>query len=179
MDSTEHQQYTSAEGAQVAAGQLAHHVIGRNPKIWGVVCIGMAVVIVILIIVIIVAVSKYRECHAAQENLVGSPYSNLTTGSNNPQWQNQMGDAGWGGSLQSTYQPGQPRVWGASADGGHTMQAEPQQEPLSCAQGTSKSNSYAAAGEARALEAAQAYDPNTHSSVDDDALVRVLNGGKA
>ena len=43
--------------------------------------------------------------------------SNAVTGGNNPQWQHQMGDAGWGGSLGSTYRMTDGRVYGASNSG--------------------------------------------------------------
>ena len=46
--------------------------------------------------------------------MAGAPAGNLVTGGNNPYPFLQMGNAGWGGSLQSTYQAGDSRVFGGS-----------------------------------------------------------------
>lgn len=170
------------QGASQAASNLAYHMFGRNPAMTGVIFMAMLVVLLIFIVLFIVYRSKYEDCAQGGKNgfLGTSPYGNLNTGSNNPLWQLQMGDAGWGGSVHSTYQPGESRVYGASADGGHTMTAAP---VLHRKCGTPVSPS--AMGEAQALTAAQAFyeDPpsggapaHKKSDMSDDALVRVMNG---
>jgi hypothetical protein len=169
---------TSSQGARAAAGTLAHQVIGRNPKTWAVIFIAMVVVLLIFVVLFIVYLNKYRDCEgAAKGSMLGTdPLGNLSTGGNNPMWQLQMGDAGWGGSMHSTYQKGQPRVWGASAVGGHEMAVVPRGS-YNCRRG---GIGPAAAGEAQALTAVQALDPNSGGSakhMSDDALMRVMNGG--
>jgi hypothetical protein len=93
-------------------------------------------------------------------------------------WNKQMGDAGWGGSLHSTYQPGQARVWGASAEGGHTMAVAPI-GVRNCGNGLGGGVSQAAIGEAQVLTAVQAVEPPpgaTAKNMNDDTLVGVMNG---
>lgn len=179
---------SSGQGATAAAGQLAHHLIGRNPKTWAVIIIAMVVVLIIFMVLYFVTVSKLKDCESgAKGGMLGTnPLGNLNTGSNNPMWQNQMGDAGWGGSMHSTYQDGQSRVWGASAEGGHDMVVAPHAvkncSGANCvgAPRVPCAVSPAAVGEAQALTAAQAFEPAAESSaknMNDDALVRVMNGG--
>jgi hypothetical protein len=168
-------QMTSTQGAKKAAGDLAYHTFGRNPKTTGVVFISMVVMLLLFIILFIVYLNKYKDCeHGGKGSFLGtSPLGNLNTGGNNPMWHKQMGDAGWGGSMHSTYQPGQSRVWGASAEGGHTMAVTPVRS-RSCGGGVSP----AAVGEAQALTAAQAFEPSgSAKNMSDDALMRVMNGG--
>jgi hypothetical protein len=148
---------------------------------WGAIFIAMAVVLLIFIVLTVMYYNMYRECESgAKGSMLGTnPLGNLNTGSNNPLWQNQMGDAGWGGSMHSTYQPGQPRVWGASAEGGHTMAVVPR-VVRHCRNGLGKGISPAAVGEARVLTAAQAFEPAASAkNMSDDALMRVMNGGAA
>jgi hypothetical protein len=166
---------SSAQGARAAAGQLAHHVIGRNPKIWGIIFIAMAVVLLIFIVLFIVYFNKYKECGSGgKSGMLGTnPLGNLNTGGNNPLWHYQMGDAGWGGPMHSTHQQGQPRVWGASAESDHDMGVVSQS-----IRGCGGSVSPAAVGEAQALTAAQAFEPaGSAKNMSDDDLMRVMNGG--
>lgn len=164
-----------SQNAKDAAGALAHHVIGKNPKTWGVIFIAMVIVLILFIVLFVVYLNKYRDCESgAKGSMVGTnPLGNLNTGSNNPLWQMQMGDAGWGGSMHSTYQLGQPRVWGASAEGGHDLAVVPR-TVRSCKTPVSP----AAVGEAQVLTAAQAFEPAAQAkNMSDDALMRVMNGG--
>lgn len=159
----------------MAYSDLAHHIIGRNPKTWGVIFVAMIVVMVILLILWIVYLNKYKDCESGGKNtfLGTDPLGNLNTGGNNPMWNLQMGNAGWGGSMQSTYQPGEARVWGASAEGGHAMAVAPH-----LSQGCGTPVSPAAVGEAQVLTAVQAYEPAASAkAMSDDALMRVMNGG--
>ena len=167
---------SSARGAQTAAGDLAYHLIGRNPKTSAAIFIGLIVVLIVFIILFVVYFNKYKDCESGLKGgMLGmNPLGNLNTGSNNPMWQNQMGDAGWGGSMHSTYQPGESRVWGSSAEGGHNMAVAPV-GIQSCGRGVSP----AAMGEAQALSAVQALDSRKSSAknMSDDDLIRGLNGG--
>lgn len=170
---------STAQGAKKAAGDLAYHTFGRNPKTTGVVFIAMVVMLLLFIILFVVYLNKYKDCeHGGKGSFLGvHPQGNLNTGSNNPIWQGQMGDAGWGGSMHSTHQPGQSRVWGASAEGGHAMAVSPV-GVRSCGSGLGGGVSPAAVGEAQALTAAQAFDPpGSAKNMSDDALMRVMNGG--
>lgn len=181
-------QVSVAYGAQDAAGKLVYHVIGRNPKTWAWVIIAAVVLLVVLIIALVVTQSKLDDCNkAAKGGMLGTdPLGNLNTGSNNPMWYKQMGDAGWGGSMHSTYQHGQPRVWGASAEGGHDMALVPQGSDSCGGANCSLSArmpcavSPAAVSEADALTAVQALDPSSSAkSMSDDALMSIMNGGSA
>lgn len=170
---------TSTQGAKQAASALAYHTIGRNPKTTGVICIAMVVMLLLFIILFIVYLNKYKDCDkGSQGTFLGtSPLGNLNTGGNNPMWHKQMGDAGWGGSMHSSYQPGQSRIWGASAEDGHTMAVAPV-GVRSCGSGLGGGVSPAALGEAQALTAAQGFKPSgTAKNMSDDALMRVMNGG--
>jgi len=171
-------QVSSAQGAKNAVGSLAYHTFGRNPKATGVIMIAMMVVLLIFIILFIVYLNKYNDCHKSKGKFLGTnPLGNLNTGSNNPLWQGQMGDAGWGGSMHSTYQPGQARVWGSSAEGGHALAVNPV-SVRSCGTGLGGGVSPAAVGEAQVLTAAQAFDASgSAKNMSDDALMRVMNGG--
>jgi len=166
-------------GAKRAASDLAHHVIARNPRTWGIVIIAMAIVLLIVIVVAIKYRTQYKDCENAHKaHMLGTdPLGNLNTGSNNPMWYKQMGNAGHGGSMDSTYQEGQPRVWGASAEGGHDMVVEPILHYGSCGAQVSP----AAVGEARTLEALQAVEPTAGSAkgMSDNALMRIMSGGSA
>lgn len=163
-------QPTPFQGATSAASDLAYHIVGRNPKTVGLVLIALIIVSVICLIGWIVCANKLA---AGKSGMQGGPPSNLLTGGNNPQWQNQFGDAGWGGSMHSTYQPGQARVWGASAEGGHSMATVPQLS-TSC----NGKASPAAVGEAHALVAAQAAGGHDGSAknMDDSALESIMRG---
>ena len=114
------------EGAKAAYGQLTHHVIGRNPKTWGVIVIAMIVLLLLFIVLWIVYLNKYKDCAGKHDGFLGTdPLGNMNTGGNNPMWNLQSGPAGWGGPMHSTYPPGEGRVWGASAEGGNTMAVVP------------------------------------------------------
>lgn len=171
---------TSTQGAKKAAGDLAHHAFGRNPKTTGVIFIAIVILLVLFIILFIVYLNKYKDCeHGGKGSFLGtSPQGNLNTGNNNPMWHKQMGDAGWGGSMHSSYQPGQSRVWGASAEGGHALAVAPV-GVRSCGSGLGGAGvSPAAVAEAQALTAAQAFEPaSSAKNMNDDALMRVMNGG--
>jgi hypothetical protein len=180
---------TPASGAKKSASDLAFHVIGRNPNTWAIVLIAMVVVLVILVIALYATNLKLDACRkGAKDGMLGTnPLGNLNTGSNNPLWQMQMGDAGWGGSMHSTYQEGQPRVWGASAEGGHDMDVVPQSVRTCGGADCSVSArppcavSPAAVGEVDALTAVQALEPASSSAkgMSDDALMSIMNGGSA
>jgi hypothetical protein len=158
---------SSTQGAKNAAGALAFHTFGRNPKATGVVMIAMVVLLLLFIILFIVYMGKYKDCENKDKF-----HGNLSTGGNNPMWHNQMGDAGWGGTMHSTYQPGESRVYSSSAEGGHTAAVTPG-KTHSCG-GVSS----AAAGEAQALHAVQAIGhTDSAKNMSDDALMRVMNGG--
>jgi hypothetical protein len=170
---------TSTQGAKKAAGDFAYHTFGRNPKTTGVVIIAMVVMLLLFIILFVVYLNKYKDCeHGSQGSFHGtSPVGNLHTGGNNPMWHKQMGDAGWGGTLHSSHQPGESRVWSSSADGGHTMGVTPV-GVTSCGSDLRGSVSPSAQGEAQALMAVGAFDPSgSAKNMSDDALVRVMNGG--
>ena len=171
-----------AQGTKAAAINLAHSVIGGHPKTWAVIFIAMVILLLVFIILFIVMQNKYKECERGKHGFLGTnPLGNLSTGGNNPLPFMQMGDAGWGGSMHSTYQKGQPRVWGASAEGGHSMAVVPQAR--SCGSGCDSGGmmmSPAAVGEAQALMAAQSLEPaGSAKNMSDDALMRVMNGGSA
>ena len=161
------QQYE--QEAQTAYGQFAHGVVGKNPKIV------TAIIIVLLIILIIVIVlwQKYKKMYKALEKKVKSGMSNLLTGGNNPQWQNQMGDAGWGGSMHSTHQPGESRVYGASAEGGHRIAMKPY-----LYQGCGAPSAYAGQ-EAQALVGVQALDHGNSAKDMTDADLSAIMGSTA
>jgi hypothetical protein len=165
---------------------MAYHVIGRNPRTWGIVIIALVVVLLILIIALIFNANRLRECRARQKgSMLGTnPLGNLNTGMNNPLWQYQLGEAGWGGPMHSTYQKGQSRVWGASAEGGHDMAVVPKAalhcNGADCPPSVPCAVSPAAVGEAQALTAVQALDPSgSAKNMSDDALMRVMSGGHA
>lgn len=174
---------TSAQGAKAGIIMTVEHVIGRNPTKTAWAILMMVAVIIALTITIIVLAEKYKDCKKGEGMLGTNPLGNLNTGSNNPLWHHQMGDAGWGGSMHSTYQQGQSRVWGASAEGGHDMAVVPQSvhgcggvdcsvsSAPACAVGA------AAVGEAHALLSAQAFEPaESAKNMSDDALMLVMNG---
>jgi len=170
---------SSTQGAKQAAGQLAYHTFGRNPKTTGVVFIALVIMLLLFIILFIAYLNKYKDCENGSKGKFHgtNPLGNLNTGGNNPMWQGQVGDAGWGGSMHSSHQPGQTRVWGASAEGGHAMAVAPV-GVRSCGSGLGGGVSPAAVGEAQALTAAQAFDPSgSAKNMSDDALMRVMNGG--
>lgn len=146
---------TSNLGAAVSA-----HAHTHGKKYFGM-TIGCIVLIVILVIVIIVL---------AMGDSFKSRFSNLRTGSNNPLWWHGMGDAGWGGSMHSTYQDGQSRVYGVSAEGGNDLVAKT--HPSQACGGLS---SPGAAAEARA----QGVLSGSAKNMSDDQLVRVMSGGSA
>ena len=168
---------SSDQGVRMAVGQLASHTIGRNPKMWGIIFIATALVLLIFIILTIMYYNKYRDCesskaHGMHEGMRGTyPSGNLYTGNNNPLWHYQMGDAGWGGTLHTTHQKGQSRVWGVSADGDHQEAVVPRGHYSSSAAGS------AALGEAHVLSAAQADPSGTAKHMNDDDLLHVMNGG--
>jgi hypothetical protein len=150
---------------------LAYHAFAAKPNRTAFVFAAMGALILVLVILTVVYHTKYAECQGSAK---GS-FSNLLTGGNNPQWHNQMGDAGWGGTLHSTYQPGQSRVYGASAAGGHNEVAVPTGVVRGCGGGVSS----IAAEDAHGLVAAQAFDASTSGSaknMSDDALMRVMKG---
>jgi len=167
---------TSTQGARKAAGSFAYHVIGRNPKTWGFIILGLIAVLTIFIITTVVYVRKYNAAVASDGFVNHTASSNFYTGGNNPQWHHQMGDAGWGGSMHSTYQKGEPRVWGASADGGHDMSVTTESRKQCGAPW-----SHAALGEVDSLIGVQALDPLSVSAkkMSDDALIKIMNGGEA
>jgi hypothetical protein len=167
-------QMTSTQGAKKAAGDLAYHTFGRNPKATGVVFIAIVMMLLLFIILYIVYLNKYKDCERGGK---GSFHGNLNTGGNNPMWHKQMGDAGWGGTMHSSYQPGQSRVWGSSAEGSHEMAVAPL-GVRSCGRGLGGGVSPAAVDEAQALAAAQAFEPSgSAKNMSDDSLMRVMNGG--
>lgn len=181
MDAGQNAGVSAAAGAKTAAGDLVFHVIGRNPRTWSAVIIAMVVVIVVLVVTVVVYYNKLAECEkAAKGGFLGtSPLGNLNTGGNNPMWQSQMGDAGWGGSMHSSYQPGEARVYGASAEGGHALVVHPEAS-MSCGGGGfgAPRASVAALSEAAALDAAGALPAaGSAKDMDDDALMSVMNGG--
>ena len=157
----------STMGARVAASQFAHHIIGRNPKTCGILFIAMLVVLLIFIVLFVMYLSKYKDCMSGGKgNMLGTnPHGNLNTGSNNPLWHHQMGDAGWGGAVHSTYQDGQSRVLGASAEGDHDTTIVPH---------ATHSCHPAAVGGAYAVDHA-----GSAKHMSDDSLMRVMNGGSA
>ncbi len=156
----------------------------------------LLVAIVILVVMFSVCASKAAAKSKAQDakDKMFSPLGNLSTGNNNPLWQHQMGDAGWGGSMHSTRQPGEQRVWSASADGPHTMgvtnrgltgSSQTHQDTLLSGCGAVSAS---AQGEAATLPGAGALDltgspplslGGGEAVMSDDALVRVMNGGSA
>lgn len=105
----------------------------------------IAAVIILIIIVAWFMFDDGKDKFWGGYASVTSPTSNLINGGNNPMWNMQRGDAGWGGSMHSTYQDGQQRIWGASAEGPNDfgVQNNPYQ---SCA-----SQSYIGAEEAQAM----------------------------
>ena len=165
---------SSTQGAKIAASNLAYHTFGRNPKTTGIVIIAMIILLLIFIILFIVYLNKFKYCESSSKGsfLGAHPLGNLNTGSNNPLWHNQMGDAGWGGSMHSTRQSGQPRVWGASAEGGHNMNM-----PSMMMRNYDHSDN--ASAEAQALTAAQAFDSSSSmmKNMNDETLMRMMNGG--
>lgn len=170
---------SSSQGARNAASDFARHTFGRNPETTGIIFIAMVVILLFFIILFIVYLNKYKDCDSnGQDSFLGtSPLGNLNTGGNNPMWHKQMGDAGWGGTMHSSYQPGQSRAWGASAEGSHTMAVAPV-GVRSCGPGLGGGVSPAALGEAQALMAAQGFEPSgSAKNMSDDALMRVMNGG--
>lgn len=165
----------SGSGLKAAYSKFAHQNFGQHPKRWAAIFLATVVVAIVLLILWLVYLKKYNDCEdALKGSMTGGPPSNLLTGGNNPQWQNQMGNAGWGGSMQSTYQPGQARVWGASADGPHTMVEVPH-----LVQQCGAPVDRTAVGDANVLEDLQALDvgATTAKTMTDEALLRVMNGG--
>lgn len=163
-------------GIKDAAGNLAHQTFGRNPKAAAVIFAAVLVLLLVFIVVAVVYINKYRDCASGSKgSFLGTrQFGNLNTGGNNPIWQGQVGDAGWGGTMHSTYQNGQARVWGASAEGDHDKAITPVGVHTCGAPGA------AAMDEAQTLMAAQAFDASNSGSakaMSDDALVRVMNGG--
>lgn len=184
MDQQSQQGPAGTSSARKAAGDLAYHAFGRNPKTSAIAFAAMTVLLLVFITMAVVYMNKYHDCHAKKggEGFLGTtPLGNLSTGNNNPIWHKQMGDAGWGGSMHSSYQPGEARVYGGSAEGGHSMAVTPV-GVRSCGGGLGGGVSAAATGEAHALAAVQALDPlnKTSSSakhMDDEDLAHIMNGG--
>lgn len=138
--------------------------IKTRPETWAVVFIAMAVVLLIIII----------QALRSREGFLGvSPLNNLTTGSNWPMWQYQRGDAGWGGSLHSTFQDGETRVWGASAEGGDSSSVV-SAPSTSCGKG----GCGLADGEMQAVMALNGGGVTASKDMSDDQLSSVLNGGR-
>ncbi len=170
-----------------SATDVANHIIGKNALAWGIAIIVMAVVILALLFMNLSAHSKLAACESGTSKSSMQNYGgNLAITGNSPQWQNQMGDAGWGGPMHSTYQTGEARVWGASAEGPDTDAVIPTfQMPWNAGQVPAAwcgSPGSAAVGEAAVLSAAGGFDPASVSSaknMDDSALVRIMNGGSA
>lgn len=153
-----------------SVSSLASRTVGAHPVTYGAVLVAFAAVIIILAIAIMV--EKSGKTSKKGSFLGTSPYGNLNTGGNNPMWHHQMGDGGWGGPMHSTYQGGQSRVWGASAEGGHDGVVVPRAAP-SCGGGAGPvaldevalGVTLAGAGSARGMS--------------DDELTRVMNGSGA
>ena len=160
---------------------MAYRVVGRNPNTVGLVLMAMAVLIIVLIVVAIVQHTKYKTCESARKGtmLGTNPYGNLNTGGNNPLWQNQAGDAGWGGNMQSTYQDGESRVYGASAEAcnPHHVSVVPQlYQGCNASSYPNCGSTSMATSEAQALVSAQAMAPATAATMSDNDLQRVMNG---
>lgn len=174
----------------MATDHLASVTIGKYPKAWGIVVISLVVILILLIILVVVYWNRYKECemnHHHKATMLGHPLGNLNTGSNNPMWHHQAGDAGWGGPLHTSYQHGESRVWGASAEdqGRHDHHVLVPQYSSGCGDDPMMHSKGVhdpmrgighAAAEAHALMAAQAYEPATMKHLNDDALMHVMNG---
>ena len=101
-------------------------------------------------------------------------YGNAASGGNNPQWYfGNMGDAGWGGSMWSTNQPGQYRPWAASAGTDQDSPGMRATSGLPC----NRPYTTEAMNEAKVLYEAQALDPGLDLSAIDDAAAEGGNSG--
>jgi hypothetical protein len=150
-----------------------------------------ALVLLVLLILTFVLWDKHNKSQKAQK---GTWYAtatggNMVTGGNNPQWYQQKGNAGFGGSMDSLYNLGQGRVWGASAAGPDAITTL-NSAYVNCDSGYAPD----ALGEARVLYEIQALDPAinmtvldagggahdlgvTAKGVDDNALMRLMQQG--
>jgi hypothetical protein len=100
------------QGNGGTAAHLATH--------WKKYTVGALVAAVVILIIVVAWFMKNDNTdtfYGGWPAASAGPSSNLVNGGNNPMWYYQRGDAGWGGPMQSTYQTGQSRVWGASAEG--------------------------------------------------------------
>jgi hypothetical protein len=169
--------------------------IGKNHVMAGILIATLVTLIILMMFVFMYYCYKYKECMAACDKLKAAKdkaakaalvkeeadkenMTNLNTGGNNPQWHNQMGDAGWGGTLHSSYQMGQPRVWSASAEGPHEMTTAPNHATRDPNMACPSDASRTANNEALALAAAGGLDlEGTAKVMSDDELIKVMNGG--
>lgn len=128
----------------------------------------LVLVLVIMIIVVAVLSAKYGECSKKNEKM-----SNLATGSNNPLWHYQMGDAGWGGSMHSDYTTGDARVYSSSSeDLSHDVHVKPVYSLHPDADHDLRPPSASAVEEARALQHLQAIGQSKVMS--DDELAQLM-----
>ncbi|GFR88171.1 hypothetical protein ElyMa_002510900 [Elysia marginata] len=157
-----------AQGAKKAASDFVYHTFGRNPKATGIVFIAMVIMLLIFVILFLVFMNKHKNCaRGSKSPFYGlRPLGNLNTGSLNPTWQGQMGDAGWGGPMHSTHQPGQSRIRGASAEGDHVLAVAPVDD-----------HAYEAHHPEDADDDETFDRADSVKNMSDEALMRLMNGG--
>lgn len=164
------QNISTAEGAKAGYATITAHTIGRHHQTAGLIMAVLVVLLLVFIVLWVMYLNKYKDCEKSSK---GSMTSNFATGGNNPLWWNSFGDAGWGGPMHSSHQPGETRVHGSSAEGGHTPTLA-----MTPSQTCGGAPSVAASHEASALAQAQALGTDgSAKNMGDDALVRVMNGG--
>jgi len=175
--------------AQGAAGASDHCKVHKG--LAGGCGIAFIVLLAIGIIWIWCLYDQNAKCKKAQKGgwYATAAGGNMVTGGNNPQWYQQKGNAGFGGSMDSLYNLGQGRVWGASATGPDAITTL-NSAYVNCDSGYAPD----ALGEARVLYEIQALDPAinmtaldsgggphdlgiTAKGVDDNALMRLMQQG--
>ena len=168
-------QHSAAVARQ--SSQKAQALVAAHP---GKVSIAIIVLSVLLLIFIITTVVYYDRANnssssSSSNNSNGNNFvgGNLVTGGNNPMWQGQMGDAGWGGSLHSSYRPGDSRVYSASAHSPtHVPAVVPRQSGSTCPAPACA----VALDEAGAHAVLQGGPALSAKGMSDEALVGVMNG---
>lgn len=182
-------------GATQSAQMDGRHMQVHKKTASGVLITGL-VVVALLVVMVAYFAMKAEKCGKngfTDHWMMGAPAGNLVTGGNNPYPFLQMGDAGWGGPLHSTYQSGDSRVFGA-ANANH-----PGDDIVTAPVGYVNCKSHydpTALGEARVLYESQALDEAmpfskmdqggspanlgyTAKGLDDSALMQLMTQGGA